>query len=109
MINKTIREVLKPLRIPTYYMECSEKTDKYIIFNVYNEQDTDVFDNENISETYYITLNYWYSNPDDIVLYKEIKRLLKQANFKFDGSSDIKDGPYYGKNMDFIYKQFKTL
>ena len=38
--------------------------------------------------------------------YKEIKQLLKENKFKFDGSNDLKDGDYYGKNLDFIYKEF---
>ncbi len=106
MVNKKIIDTLKPLGIPTYYMSTGKQSDKYITFSIYNEKDTDKFDNKNLSETYYITLNYWYSNPKDLMLYKEIKQLLKENKFKFDGSNDLKDGDYYGKNLDFIYKEF---
>lgn len=106
MINKKIIDTLKPLGIPTYYMSTGKQSDKYITFSIYNEKDTDKFDNKNLSETYYIALNYWYSNPKDLMLYKEIKQLLKENKFKFDGSNDLKDGDYYGKNLDFIYKEF---
>lgn len=106
MINKIIIDTLKPLNIPVYYMVAGKQTDKFITFAIYNEKDTDRFDNKNLSETYYIALNYWYKNPGDIGLYKQIKQLLKQNGFRFDGSNDLKDGDYYGKNLDFIYKQF---
>lgn len=106
MINKKIIETLKPLNIPVAYMSTGIQKDKYITFTVYNEKDTDRFDNRNLSETYYIALNYWYKNPGDIVLYKQIKQLLKDNKFRFDGGNDLKDGDYYGKNLDFIYKEF---
>ena len=69
MVNKKIIDTLKPLGIPTYYMSTGKQSDKYITFSIYNEKDTDKFDNKNLSETYYITLNYWYSNPKDLMLY----------------------------------------
>ncbi|MFR3558330.1 MAG: hypothetical protein ACLTUN_07305 [Paraclostridium sordellii] len=106
MINKKIKDTLSPLNIPTFYMKCGKQSHKYIIFNIYNEKDTDRFDNKNLSETYYIALNYWYTNPADLKLYKEIKKLMKQNRFKFDGSRDLQDGDYFGKNLDFIYKEF---
>ena len=106
MINKKIIDTLKPLEIPTYYMSTGKQLDKYITFSIYNEKDTDKFDNKNLSETYYITLNYWYKNPSDLKLYKQIKEKLKSNGFTFDGGNDLKDGDYYGKNLDFIYKEF---
>ncbi|MEG2056824.1 MAG: hypothetical protein RRZ84_02800 [Romboutsia sp.] len=108
MINKKIIDILKPLSIPAYYMSAGKQVDKYIVFSIYNEKDTDRFDNKNLSETYYITLNFWYKKPSDLVLYKQIKELLKENRFKFDGSNDLKDGEFFGKNLDFIYKEFIT-
>ena len=104
MINKKIIEILRDL-VPVYYQETSNKPDKYIIFSIYDEQDTMIYDDINLSETYYITLNYWYKNPSDLKLYKQIKEKLKSNGFTFDGASDLKDGEYYGKNMDFIYEE----
>lgn len=106
MINKKIKDTLSPLNIPTFYMKCGRQSDKYILFSIYNEKDTDKYDNKNLSETYYIALNYWYKEPNDFKLYKEIKKVLKQNGFKFDGSRDLQDGDYFGKNLDFIYKEF---
>ena len=44
MINKKIIDTLKSLNIPTYYIECDKQEDKYIIFSIYSEKDTDRFD-----------------------------------------------------------------
>ena len=52
MVNKKIIDTLKPLGIPTYYMSTGKQSDKYITFSIYNEKDTDKFDNKNLSETY---------------------------------------------------------
>lgn len=104
MINKKIMDILKDL-VPVFYQETSSKPDKYIIFSIYDEQDTSIYDDINLSETYYITLNYWYRNPSDLGLYKTIKEILKSNGFTFGGCSDLKDGDYYGKNMDFIYEE----
>ena len=37
---------------------------------------------------------------------KDHETRKKENKFKFDGSNDLKDGDYYGKNLDFIYKEF---
>ena len=75
------------------------------LFSYYDEQDSMFYDDMNLSETYYITINYWYKNPSDMIVYKQIKNILKSNGFIFDGSSDVKDGEYRGKNMDFIYEE----
>lgn len=106
MINKRIIDALKPLNIPVAYMTIGKQADRFIVFTIYNEKDTDRFDNKNLSETYYVSLNYWYKNPNDLSVYKQIKQILKENKFKFDGSNDLKDGDYYGKNLDFIVKEF---
>ena len=36
-----------------------------------------------------------------------ICELLKENGFMFDGAKDLKDNGYYGKNMDFIYVNYK--
>lgn len=104
MINKKIVDILKDL-VPIYYQETSTKPDKYIIFSIYDEQDSMFYDDTNLSETYYITINYWYKNPSDLMLYKQIKNILKSNGFIFKGSSDLQGGEYFGKNMDFFYEE----
>ncbi|MEG2246424.1 hypothetical protein [Clostridium sp.] len=105
MINKIIKDLLKDICPDIHYQKASNKTDKYIIFSIYDEEDTMIYDDNNLSETYYITVNYWYKNPSDIVIYKKIKEKLKSNGFTFDGAADLVDGEYYGKNMDFIYEE----
>ena len=103
-MNSKILNVLKDI-VPVFYQETKQKSDKYIIFSYYDEKDSMFYDDANLSETYYITINYWYKNPSDMMIYKQIKNILKSNGFIFDGSSDIKDGDYRGKNMDFIYEE----
>ena len=103
-MNSKIVNLLSDI-VPTIYQETKQKPDKYIIFSCYDEKDSMFYDDTNLSETYYITINYWYKNASDMMLYKQIKDILKSNGFIFDGSSDTKDGDYRGKNMDFIYEE----
>lgn len=103
-MNSKIINLLKDI-VPTYYQETTQCPDKYCIFSYYDEQDSMFYDDVNLSETYYIKINYWYKKPNDMMLYKTIKKILKSNGFIFDGASDLKDGDYRGKNMDFIYEE----
>jgi len=103
-MNSKILNLLKDI-VPVFYQETKQRYDKYIIFSYYDEKDSMFYDDANLSETYYITINYWYKNPSDMMIYKQIKNILKSNGFIFDGSSDVKDGEYRGKNMDFIYEE----
>lgn len=106
MINKKIIDSLKVLNIPVVYMEINKKKDKYVIFSIYNEKDSMFCNDTNLAEKYYITLNYWFNNPSDIGIYKEIKKLMKENGFIYDSGTDLrKDGDYFGKSMDFIYEE----
>lgn len=103
-MNSKIISLIKDI-VPIYYQETTQKHDKYCVFSYYDEGDGMFYDDTNLSETYYITLNYWYKNPVDMMLYKQIKNILKSNGFTFDGASDLKDGEYRGKNMDFTYEE----
>lgn len=103
-MNKKIIDLLKSI-VPTFYLECTQTPDKYCIFSIYDERDTLILDDRNWSETYYIQLNYWYKNGSDMMIYKQIKNILKSNGFTFDGSTDMKEGTYYCKSMDFIYEE----
>jgi hypothetical protein len=106
MINELVVSTLKSLNIPIVYQSYNtdNKPPAYVIFSIYNEADTDIADDINDSETYYITLNYWFQNPSDNSKAKQIKNLMKQAGFIFDGANDLTGQTSYGKNLDFIYK-----
>ena len=103
-MNSKIINLLKDI-VPIYYQETKQSHDKYCIFSYYDEQDSMFYDDTNLSETYYITINYWYKKSTDMMIYKQIKDILKSNGFTFDGSADLKEGAYYGKNMDFIYEE----
>lgn len=107
LINERIIKALSPLGIPIIYGDIiNQKTDKYIMFSIYNEKDTIFCDDRTFSETSFITMNYWFTNPSDLILYKKIKKLMKENGFKFDDAKDLKqDGSYRGKNMDFEYEE----
>ena len=107
MINQKICDVLKVLNIPVIYYDTNQSKDKYIIFSVYNEIEINHSDDTKNSIEYSISINYWFKDPKDIGLYTEIKKILKENGFIFKSSKDRKDGNYYGKNMDFIYVNYK--
>ena len=104
MINSKIRQLLGKLNIPIYYQKTTTKPEKYIIFSVPLEQDSSFFDDTNLCEKYYVTVNYWYKKSEDKKLYKEIKNILKSNYFLFKDSTDLEDGDSRGKSMDFIYE-----
>ena len=106
MHNKLV-EILESLGIDIGFMEYEGNSSEYIIFDIYNEVDTDFSDDNSLSDTYYIQVNYWFKNLKNLDKYIKIKELLKENGFIFDGAKDVKDSGYYGKNMDFIYINYK--
>lgn len=106
MHNKIV-EILETLGIDLGFIEYSGNSKEYIIFNIYNEEESDFSDDENLSNIYYIQVNYWFNSLKNINKYKEIKEIMKKNGFIFDDAKDVKDGKYYGKNMDFIFKEYK--
>jgi SOS response regulatory protein OraA/RecX len=73
---------------------------------VYNEEDADFSDDESQAEISYITVKYCYRKPSDMVKAKQIKALLKQNGFIFDGAQDLVGENFYGKQLDFIFKEY---
>ena len=106
MHNKLV-EVLETLGIDLAFMEYEGNSNEYIIFNIYNEEANNFADDDNLSDVYYIQVNYWFKSLKNLDKYNEIKELLKENGFMFDGAKDLKDNGYYGKNMDFIYINYK--
>ena len=106
MHNKLV-EILEALGIDIAFMEYEGNASEYIVFDIYNEVDTDFSDDNSLSDTYYIQVNYWFKSLKNLDKYIKIKELLKNNGFIFDGAKDVKDSGYYGKNMDFIYINYK--
>ena len=104
-MHQILVDLLNQLGITIGWKELdnTETLDEYIVFNIYDDEDSNITSDGNLSETYYITIDYWYKNLDNINKYKKIKRLLKENGFEYDGGCDLKGDGVHGKNMDFIY------
>lgn len=84
-------------------LDNTESLDEYIVFNIYDDEDSNITADGNLTETYYITIDYWYRDLNNISKYREIKKLLKENGFIYDGGKDLKEDGVHGINMDFIY------
>lgn len=104
MHNKLV-EILEELKIDVAFQEYTGYADEYIIFNIYKDEDSDFVDNINLSETYYISINYWFKSKSKISKYKIIKDHLKKNGFTYDGGKDLKGKDVVGRNLDFIYME----
>lgn len=104
-MRSKIFNILKSININAYYQECTNKTDEYVVYSIYQEKDTEVADNTSQATMYYLTINYWYKKGDRLLAdkdrYKEIKKIMKSNGFGFDGCVDIVGETHFGKNMDF--------
>ena len=106
MIEKLIIDTLKDLNIPIYLDECDGSDDEYIVFSIYNAEDSDFVDDVNLSETYYMTVNYWCGSLKNLNKYKEIKNKLKSNGFTFDTWNNISKNGKKGKSLDFIFENY---
>ena len=104
-MNQILVDLLEQFEITIGWEELdnTEALDEFIVFDIYNDEDTNITDEGNLTETYHITITYWYKNLDNINKYKKIKKLLKDNGFQYNGGSDLKGDGVRGKNMDFIY------
>lgn len=109
MVSKVFN-ILKSIGINAYYQECTNPSDEYVIYSIYQEKDTEIADNISQATMYFITLNYWYSKDNKKLRnrYKEIKNVMKSNGFKVDGCVDRIGETHYGKNMNFIIKEWNA-
>lgn len=106
-MHDLIVQTLLPLDIELGFMEYQGNAKEYIIFSIYNESESNFCDDMNLSDTYYIQVNYWFKSLQNITKYEQIKNILKNNGFYCKNSTDLKDGEFYGKSMDFIYVKFR--
>ncbi|MBD3107177.1 hypothetical protein IEO70_02190 [Bacillus sp. AGMB 02131] len=91
---------LEPLEIPVVLSFYRGSAKQYVTLTVYAEEDFMVFDNENQAELYKFKVTYWReANEKDNS--QAIKKLMKNAGFRFMYSVDIFDDGYFGKVFDF--------
>lgn len=96
IINPLIIKVFKPLNIPVVFCEYTGESDKYIVFSTTGQYNDEYSDDEANFERINIGLNYYYKNPEDIVLINDINRILKENKFKIISQKDvIKNGSDY--------------
>ena len=93
MHNKLV-EILEELNIPIGFQKFEGEAEEYII------------DNENLSETYYICINYWTTKKSKLDNYKKIKTLLKGYDFKYNSGKDMESDGAYGRSLTFIYENY---
>ncbi len=104
-MHNEIVEILEVLGIDLAWQEYSGNSNEYIIFSIYNDEDANYFDDESLTEIYYINITYWYESKKNINKWKEIKKLMKSKGFIYDDGKDLKDKNLYGKSMDFIIQK----
>ena len=102
-MHSKIIETLKPLGIDIDFMTYDGNSKEYIIFSIYDDEDSDFSDDSNESETFYINLSYWTKDKSKIKKYKGIKETMKASGFIYDDGKDLKDKDYVGRSLDFIY------
>lgn len=97
-----LEKILLTLNIELAYQEYAGSADEYIIFDIYDEKDSEFAEDENLEETYFITLNFWHKSKASIKKYKTIKKLLKNNGFFFDSMTTLKsENDFLGKNFLF--------
>lgn len=104
-MHQIIVDILETLGIDLAYGEYTGDADEYIVFSIYHDNEDDFADNTNLSEVYYITVNYYFKSLKNIEKWKRIKDLLKENGLAYDGGQDLLGLHIHGKNMDFIYKK----
>jgi hypothetical protein len=107
MMHHKIIDTLMPLGIEMTWGEYAGDSEHYIIFSIYDEDTTDHCDNADLSEVYYITINYWFKNPEYLKNKSKIKASMEEAGFSFDGCKDRFDKDMKGISFDFIYEKEK--
>ncbi len=103
IINKKIVEIFKPLNIPVKFMEYKGGADKYIVFSTTGDRDDIPVDDENMFQIINVGMNYYYKNPEDMMLIEDIKKILKENNFKIISSQDI-----HQNGSDYYNRTFYT-
>ena len=106
-MHDIIVETLLPLDIELGFMKYEGNEKEYIIFSIYDEEESNLCDDDNLSQTYYIQVNYWFKSLQNIRKYEQIKNILKNKGFYYKSGVDLVDKDFYCKSMDFIYVKFR--
>lgn len=99
--------ILQELNVDIAINQYEGDSDEYILLSIYKDEDSNFFDNTNLSETYYINVTYWFKSKSNIEKYKKIKSLLKAHDFSYDGGKELNNDGYMGRSLDFIYTEYE--
>ncbi|SHH59324.1 hypothetical protein [Clostridium grantii] len=110
MINKLIRDTLKPLNIPVHFQKYSGKAKIYITFHEYFQSGEYFEEDEETYTGHYIQVDVW-TKEDYTILVKSIKDLLKNVGFKRLDETDLyeEDTGLYHKGLRFFYLEEKEV
>ncbi len=108
-MHQYIVDTLTPLGIEMAWGCYTGDADHYLIFSVYQEEETDRCDDQYLFDRFYLTISYWFKAPEQLSNKTKIKQCLLEAGFIFDGAKDLFDNEKHGINFDFIYEQEKEL
>lgn len=97
-----LENVLKELNIELAFQEYSGNSEEYIIYDIFNDRESEWADDKAIEKISYITINYYHKSLSKLKNYDVIKKHLKDNGFSYDDSTTLnkKDG-YYGRNFLF--------
>lgn len=105
-MNAYIVKVLKPLRVPVFFVAGKENNFPFVVFNVTSERGEYYWEDEEQVTEYRVTLNI-FAKGNYTKIKKDIERLLLQAGFgRYDIPACIylEDIEVYNQPMEFVYK-----
>lgn len=106
-MHQYIVDTLTPLGIEIAWSSYTGDAGHYLIFSIYQEEETEACDDQYLFERFYLTISYWFKAPEYLENKNKIKRCLLNAGFVFDGAKDLYDNGKHGINFDFIYERRK--
>ncbi|WP_432408638.1 hypothetical protein [Wukongibacter sp. M2B1] len=109
MINKLIKDTLKPLGIPVDFHKRKEKATTYITFFEYLQQGESFSDDDEETTGHYIQVDVWSKvNYNSIVT--QVKELLGNVGFRRKSEYDLyeEETSVYHKVLRFFYVENLT-
>lgn len=106
MRNRIIT-ALKPLDIDLFWNVNDTDSDEYIIFSIYNTENSDMCDDTHLSTNYHIVLNYWFKTLKCLKNEKKIPDLMKKSGFYFVSQQDRYADGMYGVEYTFSIEEMK--
>ena len=63
-MHQYIVDTLTPLGIEIAWSSYIGDADHYLIFSIYQEDETEVCDDQYLFERFYLTVSYWFKSPE---------------------------------------------